>query len=439
MASRSAVASSWRSPAATAWASRATTCRSGLPEVMLGIHPGFGGTVRAVRLAGVRAAMQMMLTGKTLRDDQARRAGIVDRLVFPADAEAAARELIARQPKPRRAPLLDRVLSLAAGARPGPHGSSLRQVRAQGASRTLSGAVRHHRSVGRVRRARRARLRRRSAFHRAPDGGRDLAQPGARLPAAGSAEEPGWQGRSCRSSACTWSAPASWAATSPPGARSAGSTSPCRTASSSSSSLRSSVRAKAFDKRFKDPVKAGELMTRITRRRGRRRRAARRRDHRGHLRECRRQARAVRAARAAHEARTRSSPPILRRIMLEQLDDRPARSRPTGRHALLQPGGPDAAGRNRARRKQQRRRRCQRAIAFTRKHRQAAAALQERARISRESRAGAVSLRGHVRAAGWHPDRDHRRGRAALRHADGTRWSSPTWSGSMSASMSATS
>jgi 3-hydroxyacyl-CoA dehydrogenase/enoyl-CoA hydratase/3-hydroxybutyryl-CoA epimerase len=83
----------------------------GLPEVMLGIHPGFGGTVRAVRLAGVRSAMQMMLTGKTLRADQAKRAGFIDRLVFPADAEAAARELIARQPRPRRAPLLDRVLS----------------------------------------------------------------------------------------------------------------------------------------------------------------------------------------------------------------------------------------------------------------------------------------------------------------------------------------
>src|SRR5690349_212419 len=83
----------------------------GLPEVMLGIHPGFGGTVRAVRVAGVRAAMQIMLTGKTLRADQAKRAGFLDRLVFPADAEAAARELIARQPKPRRAALLDRMLS----------------------------------------------------------------------------------------------------------------------------------------------------------------------------------------------------------------------------------------------------------------------------------------------------------------------------------------
>jgi 3-hydroxyacyl-CoA dehydrogenase/enoyl-CoA hydratase/3-hydroxybutyryl-CoA epimerase len=83
----------------------------GLPEVMLGIHPGFGGTVRAVRRAGVRVAMEMMLTGKTLRADKALRAGFLDRLVFPADAEAAARELIMRRPKPRRPRLLDRVLS----------------------------------------------------------------------------------------------------------------------------------------------------------------------------------------------------------------------------------------------------------------------------------------------------------------------------------------
>ncbi len=85
----------------------------GLPEVMLGIHPGFGGTVRAVQRAGVRTAMEMMLTGKTLRADKARRAGFVDRLVFPADAEATAREFIARQPKQRRPGLLDRALSWA--------------------------------------------------------------------------------------------------------------------------------------------------------------------------------------------------------------------------------------------------------------------------------------------------------------------------------------
>jgi 3-hydroxyacyl-CoA dehydrogenase / enoyl-CoA hydratase / 3-hydroxybutyryl-CoA epimerase len=83
----------------------------GLPEVMLGIHPGFGGTVRAVRRAGVTTAMEMMLTGKTLRADKALRAGFIDKLVFPADAEAAARELIVRQPRQRQPRLMDRMLS----------------------------------------------------------------------------------------------------------------------------------------------------------------------------------------------------------------------------------------------------------------------------------------------------------------------------------------
>ena len=37
----------------------------GLPEVQLGLHPGFGGTVRAVRTAGVRAAMPVMIKALT--------------------------------------------------------------------------------------------------------------------------------------------------------------------------------------------------------------------------------------------------------------------------------------------------------------------------------------------------------------------------------------
>src|SRR5215467_12813950 len=56
----------------------------GFPEVQLGIHPGFGGTVRSVRLLGVRPAMEMMLTGKPVRGDKALRIGLVDRLV-PAE------------------------------------------------------------------------------------------------------------------------------------------------------------------------------------------------------------------------------------------------------------------------------------------------------------------------------------------------------------------
>ena len=52
----------------------------GLPEVKLGIHPGFGGTVRAVRLAGVAEAMPLMLTGKSLAPKKAQRIGLIDRV-----------------------------------------------------------------------------------------------------------------------------------------------------------------------------------------------------------------------------------------------------------------------------------------------------------------------------------------------------------------------
>ncbi|MGH8219642.1 MAG: 3-hydroxyacyl-CoA dehydrogenase NAD-binding domain-containing protein [Steroidobacteraceae bacterium] len=84
----------------------------GLPEVQLGIHPGFGGTVRSVRLLGVRPAMRIMLTGRPVRADRALAIGLVDRLVPAADLEQAARECVLHPPARRRAPLLERVLNL---------------------------------------------------------------------------------------------------------------------------------------------------------------------------------------------------------------------------------------------------------------------------------------------------------------------------------------
>jgi 3-hydroxyacyl-CoA dehydrogenase / enoyl-CoA hydratase / 3-hydroxybutyryl-CoA epimerase len=84
----------------------------GFPEVQLGIHPGFGGSVRSVRLLGVRPAMDLMLTGRTLRADKALQIGLVDRLVAAAELDTAARELIRARPARRRAPLVERLLSL---------------------------------------------------------------------------------------------------------------------------------------------------------------------------------------------------------------------------------------------------------------------------------------------------------------------------------------
>lgn len=53
----------------------------GLPEVRLGVLPGFGGTYRLPRIAGTMEAMNLILTGRLLRPRDARRLGIVDRIV----------------------------------------------------------------------------------------------------------------------------------------------------------------------------------------------------------------------------------------------------------------------------------------------------------------------------------------------------------------------
>ncbi len=84
----------------------------GLPEVMLGIHPGFGGTVRSVQLLGVRAAMQLMLTGKPVDGARALKLGLVDRLAPTAELKSAARTLALQAPAPHRPPLFDRLLNM---------------------------------------------------------------------------------------------------------------------------------------------------------------------------------------------------------------------------------------------------------------------------------------------------------------------------------------
>src|SRR5688572_25455747 len=83
----------------------------GLPEVQLGVHPGFGGTVRMPRLIGPTAALDLMLTGKSLRAADALKTGLVDRLAPREGLVKAARELALAPPAPRRAPLRERVLA----------------------------------------------------------------------------------------------------------------------------------------------------------------------------------------------------------------------------------------------------------------------------------------------------------------------------------------
>jgi 3-hydroxyacyl-CoA dehydrogenase/enoyl-CoA hydratase/3-hydroxybutyryl-CoA epimerase len=83
----------------------------GLPEVQLGIHPGFGGTVRTVRLIGVRPAMELMLTGRPVRADKALRLGLVDKLVAASELESTARQFVLKPPARLGAPIAEQMLS----------------------------------------------------------------------------------------------------------------------------------------------------------------------------------------------------------------------------------------------------------------------------------------------------------------------------------------
>lgn len=100
----------------------------GLPEVKLGLHPGFGGTVRAVRICGVRAGMQLMLTGNPVTPGKAKAIGLVDKLTTQEEWRNDARTLIKKAPPKQSAPLLDKILNLSA-VRPFVQNMLLKQVR----------------------------------------------------------------------------------------------------------------------------------------------------------------------------------------------------------------------------------------------------------------------------------------------------------------------
>ncbi|NXN97702.1 ECHA enzyme, partial [Rhinopomastus cyanomelas] len=55
----------------------------GTPEVLLGLLPGAGGTQRLPKMVGLPAAFDMMLTGRNIRADRAKKMGLVDQLVEP--------------------------------------------------------------------------------------------------------------------------------------------------------------------------------------------------------------------------------------------------------------------------------------------------------------------------------------------------------------------
>jgi len=79
----------------------------GLPEVSLGIIPGYGGTQRMARLLGKAKALELICTGDRISAAEAEKIGLVNRVVpaesLMANAEEMARKIISRSPVAVRA------------------------------------------------------------------------------------------------------------------------------------------------------------------------------------------------------------------------------------------------------------------------------------------------------------------------------------------------
>ena len=78
-------------------------CKLGLPEVHLGIHPGYGGVVRLPELIGDMSALKLMLAGRVVVAKQAKRLGMIDAAVPVRQMRVTATELI-KSKKPKHSP-----------------------------------------------------------------------------------------------------------------------------------------------------------------------------------------------------------------------------------------------------------------------------------------------------------------------------------------------
>jgi len=117
-------------------ASSSPRTRLGFPEVQLGLLPGWGGTTLLPRLVGLRAALDMILTGKQVGASSARRMGLVDAVLPPEGFREGVRRFALQAadgevPPPRKPGLAMRLLD---GTRPGRRvvlAAAGRRVRAQ--------------------------------------------------------------------------------------------------------------------------------------------------------------------------------------------------------------------------------------------------------------------------------------------------------------------
>lgn len=85
----------------------------GLPEIKLGIHPGYGGTARSIARCGPLSAINMMLTGSALPARAAKKINLIDEMVPYRQLKTAAEDYALRAPKRKPLPILTRLTNMA--------------------------------------------------------------------------------------------------------------------------------------------------------------------------------------------------------------------------------------------------------------------------------------------------------------------------------------
>ena len=88
--------------------------RFGFPEVMLGLHPGLGGTARFTHLVNPMQAMTLMLTGKTIDARRAKALGLVDAVTQERHVRNAVKDAVFGRLRRARPGLLNTILNLGA-------------------------------------------------------------------------------------------------------------------------------------------------------------------------------------------------------------------------------------------------------------------------------------------------------------------------------------
>ena len=92
-------------------ASDDSSTKLGLPEIKLGIHPGYGGTARSIQRCGPLPAMDIMLTGRAIPSRTAKKIGLIDECVPERQLRQAAVSFVLNAPTRKRPPFVQRLIN----------------------------------------------------------------------------------------------------------------------------------------------------------------------------------------------------------------------------------------------------------------------------------------------------------------------------------------